>query len=298
MKDTVNKNYVEFNLHYFLVGDNKHSMDAQIFNECEKNMLFAIKELDKYLEEDIKIDIVAKKEGGVESDYLISVINSPITIIILTSILNAWANNFFAPKKDENQVSLNKIELLEKLKQGTISQDEFDFIASDNKELMSFKSNFYKVAQKELSISKIETNLGKDKEKSNNSTLIKFDQFEEHILEKITRTRKKEIKAKIYIASPILIEVPKSKKKWEGIFNNTKIDFTIKDIEFLEDVYNQKMNFRNGTTIFCKLLAKITETNINNVVKETTSYVVEKVESWEDGEHFKFDGKILKIIDK
>ena len=55
----------------------------------------------------------------------------------------AWCGYVLRKIAEKERSVKNKIEIIEKIKQGDFTPDEFDYIASGDKELMQLKSNFY-----------------------------------------------------------------------------------------------------------------------------------------------------------
>jgi hypothetical protein len=102
-----------------------------------KNLIFSIKELQKYIECEFDIEVFAREEGGIKVQYIIKTGK-----VILCAVVGAWLNNFFRPKIHQTEEIKNKIEIIEKIKQGNFNQEEFDYIANGDKKLKKLKSNF------------------------------------------------------------------------------------------------------------------------------------------------------------
>ena len=62
---TSNNSYIDLHFHYFLDNENTHSMDAEVFNTCERQLIQVIKDQHKYFDEKVKIEIFAKKTGSI-----------------------------------------------------------------------------------------------------------------------------------------------------------------------------------------------------------------------------------------
>ena len=120
--------------------------------------------------------------------------------------------------------------------------------------------------------------------------LVKREQFKTFIL---TENKDRELieNAEIEIISPVLKE---GKYKWRGIYNGNKIDFSMGDSGFKNDVITQKHNFINGTSIICDLEISRTFDEYGEEVK--ISYKVKKVLGIRIGEVLKLTklGKKIK----
>lgn len=84
---------LDFQLHYFIVGDDPHAMDAKIHNEAERYLLKAVFELQNYVECDISVRVEAKNEGGIIDNLLL--ISDKIDISgTLTALLAGFIASF------------------------------------------------------------------------------------------------------------------------------------------------------------------------------------------------------------
>ena len=282
-------------LHYYLGDSDKHSMNASIHNECERNFILSILNLQKYIECELEVEVLAKDEGGVISKYLVYAkkYGKGAIPVIATGLFTAWTTNFFRPEIHSTEETGNKIEIIEKIKKGDFTQREFDYIASQDKDLMKLKSNFYKTASKEESISKIETQVLNEE-----PIVIHYSEFHLNIIDKNEEIQIKEVlSATIYIVSPILIKIPGSKLRWRGIYNGDAIDFVIEDDEFLKQVANHEIAFESGTKIICTLKIS-TKTRLDEAGDEHEyyTYSVLEVQQWEDDKHFVYETKKYKKI--
>ena len=62
-----------------------------------------------------------------------------VVAFVIATIICAMFGNY---KADKTQNSIDKMELINKIKEGNLTEKDFDFIAKDNEELMSRKE-FY-----------------------------------------------------------------------------------------------------------------------------------------------------------
>lgn len=271
-------------LHFSLIDPKSHSMNAFVFNECEKSVILALRELQKYIDYELDIDVFAKDEGGVIGRYWIKIkpkvkASAPYAATIMGILVTAWANNWFTPKDPVQKQILDKIEIVDKIKTGKITQDEFDYIAEGDSELKKLKNNFFNNSIKEENITEVEVGI-------NNKRTIKLQSsdFDRQISRFETRieTITKE-GVSVYIVSPILIKVPNSKAKWRGIYLGDLIEFSLKDQEFLKSVENKDVKFGSGTKIKCSLQITLkTSYNEYGEEYEKISYSVKEVYEAED----------------
>jgi hypothetical protein len=289
-------NPIEFQLHYFLEDKNSHIMNANIHNESEHYMLTAIKNLQKYLECEIKVEVLPKEKGGLINIYRVFVEN-PV-IVILSAVFGAWANNFFRPAIHKTDEQKNRIEIIEKLKQGNFTKEELDFIIQSDGELSKLKSLYYKNISKEPTILKIETETYTDKKTAQEKTEIKKIQFIGHIIEKSENITSTEVQATIYIVAPVLISG--RKLPWRGIYISQPIEFRVEDKKFLKQVYNHEIKFGTGTSITCTLKIETkTKTVIATLLEDESiseTYHVRNVSHWADDDHFQYETKRYKKI--
>jgi hypothetical protein len=234
------------------------------------------------------INIEPRKEGSLIDIFTIA-INNPAITTSFTALIAIFATKFFdakfssaIPKTEETSKKLDNIQKIkEYVKNGTLTETDFDYIASNDRDLKKQKSNFFKTAKKELLITKIEATTNTEKSQPI-IVIVERKDFDSFILPETTESTDETKDAKIYIAAPILIKVKGIGIFWKGIYENNPIDFRVSDKEFLEQVRSQTIQFRNGTYINCEL--KITvktniETEETKISREVTS-----VSNWGDDE--------------
>lgn len=266
MKNVSSNTNLKIELRYRFDDENKHSMNAEIFNECEKQFIRAIKSTEKYFEDTIEIKIKPREEGSL-IDILTVVVNNPEIRTTFTTLLVVFATKFFDSKfssaKHKTDEASKKLENLQtikdQIKAGTLTEDDFDYIASNDKDLRKHKSNFFKSAKQEKDVIKIESTTKADIKMQPIIIVVDRRDFDNFIITKTTEEVEEIQEAKVYIVAPILIKGRRD--SWKGILENTSIDFKISDKDFLQQVWNKHINFQNGTFINCELKT-ITTTNI------------------------------------
>lgn len=284
-----NQDAINIELHYRFNDDKSHSMTAEIFNECEKQFIKALKSTEKYFEDTLIININPRKEGSLIDVFTVA-INNPAITTTFTALITIFATKFFdakfspaIPKTDETGKKLENIQKIkEGIKNGTLTETDFDYIASNDKDFKKQKSNFFKSAKKEQQITQIEATTN-----TPNSqpiiVIVERQDFDSFIIPETTESTDETKDAKIYIAAPILIKIKGIGNFWKGIYENNPIDFRVSDKDFLEQVRSQTIQFRNGTYINCALKT-IVKTNIET--EETKiSREVTNVSNWGDDEN-------------
>ena len=276
--EKINDN-LKIQLHYCFMDENSHSMDAEVFNECERHFIKALKSLEKYIEKDIEIKIEPREKGSLY-DILTVLVQDPIYLAIIAPYLAYFIQKFFDSKipnaKHKIDSTNTKLDNLQKIKElirnGELTEEEFNYIADNDKDLRKLKSNFFKAAKKEKSVIKIEAKTDQANNKEPIIIIVDRNSFDSFIIpETIEKTINNEQK-KIFIVSPTLIEGKKS-PTWRGIIDNEPIEFKITDSDFLQQVYGKQVTFSNGTYINCELQtimltnSETEETKISREVK-------------------------------
>jgi hypothetical protein len=268
-------------------------MDATIFNECERQFINAIKNINKYLKEPIDIQVFAKEEGGLIENLKIIVkhqLATTIIVVIVTAFCTAFFTTRFRQKLPLSQEIKNKLENVLAIKEAialnTLTEEEFIYIASNDKELLKFRSNFFRKAKDDKTLKQIEidTNTKIEDKPIFKKISVPYEKFDDFILndddkEEITNISEEDVK--IHIIAPILVKGRKD--HWKGFYNGESIDFILSDKDFLEQVYSHEIKFSNGSFIKCKL--KIITTKKGNE-KELISREVNYVENYGEDEKF------------
>ncbi|WDL69199.1 hypothetical protein IP364_04545 [Helicobacter winghamensis] len=242
-------------IHYYFT-DESHSMDAFVRNAMEKYLLNLMKEIANILDIKIKVENQARDEGGLIESLILhfdSIATTSIAIGVaiylkesVNKIIIHYLTGAYKREKLENLLKKEQIKELQ-LKNNNDVLTELKKILQGfdrSPKIRRIVSNFYNKAEKYEKIEKI----GYKTEKSS-ELLVKREQFKTFIL-----TENKDIElienAEIEIISPVLKE---DEYKWKGIYNGNKIDFSMGDSSFKNDVITQKYNFINGTSIICDL---------------------------------------------
>jgi len=282
-----NQEIISLQLHYYLDDKNLHSINAKVHNDCEKQFIQAINLLNKYLDKPIELEVLAKKEGGV-LDVFLAIINDPVCLILITSAVNQFFISNFRPAISVTDETKNKLDNVLKIKEvinaGVLTDDEFDYIVENDKDLRKLKSNFFKSAKKEKRITSIEIEaINQNKVQLFEKITINSTDFDSCILTEDEESKTTEVDAQIYIVAPVLLRGRRD--FWKGIYNDEPIEFKVTDKVFLENVYQHIIKFSNGTFINCSMKITRTTSSIDDI--EKISRNVFEVDSWGDNENFR-----------
>lgn len=283
MKIDTSDNTLTIQLRYCFEDENLHSMNAEVFNECERQFIKVIKSAEKYFEDTLQIKIKPRKEGSLIDIFTVAIDNPEIratALALITIFATKYFDSKFSSAKHKTDETSKKLENLQTIKEhiktGTLTEDDFDYIASNDKDLRKQKSKFFKSAKKETEVLKIETTTIKELDQQPIIVIIERKDFDSFILPETVEKTEEIQEAKIYIVAPILIKGRRD--AWKGIFENSSIDFKVADKEFLAQVWNKQINFQNGTYINCELKTTIStnietdETKITREVENVANY--------------------------
>lgn len=240
----------KFVLHYYL-KDSSHSMNAFVRNKAEKDFLEAIKRIGELLDSEIKIETEAYQEGG-----LVEILTfSGVVLTFLSPAINKIIAHYAtrntqveALDKKIKEVTLKNLELDSHKKELEIGE-QIDKRLND-KLAQKHISNFYKKID---SYEKVEKIGYRSLENDENEYIVERKDFKSFILHDDT-TILEDDDAVIEIISPVLKE---GKYNWRGKYKNEKIDFSMADYNFKQEVIEGKHTFLNGSSISCHLEIKI-----------------------------------------
>lgn len=241
----------KFELHYYL-KDNSHAMNAFIRNKAEKDFLEAVKRIGELLDSELKIETEAYQEGGLKELIVIGGIVLGFLSPSINDIITHYATQDTqteALDKKVKEATLKNLELDSKKKELEIEEQINKKL--DDKLTKKYISNFYKRID---SYDKVEKIGYKSIEKDGVEYIVERKDFKSFILhDDITISEDDD--AMIEIISPVLKE---GKYNWRGRYKNEKIDFSMADSKFKQEVIEGKHKFSNGSLINCHLEIKVT----------------------------------------
>lgn len=250
-------------IHYWF-GDETHTMDANIQNKCEYEVLSIIKEIATLLSVDITIEtepdgegglrkwlkIVSKdenKKGTITTSFIAALI-SVILITPLSKIAEKVIDKIFEDT-EMNDLQKEKLKLeIEKLKQDNAKNiDTIDY----NTLIKKRKSNFYETLGKYPKVEKVSfVVIDDNKTKITQEKTVPREDFNKFILVTDDLDPLKKDEAIIEIIAPVL---KKGNYKWIGYYEGQAVPFNMKSNEFKTLVQNGEIEFKNGSSINCYL---------------------------------------------
>jgi hypothetical protein len=267
-----NETSIDVHLHYYFEDVDSHSMNAVIHNNCERQFIHYI--INKYLDNEIQIEVFAREEGGLKDNLKIILKTAIATTLINSAISTFFTTNFSQkiPITEETKSKLeNVLAIKEAIKSNNLTDEEFEYVVRNDRDLRKLKSDFFKTVKQEKKLTKIEVEIPTERDGKPvfDTISVPCSQFNNFILPDDDKTEEEnetvDKDAKIFIVAPILIKGRRD--LWKGIYNNESIEFKLTDIVFLNDVYNHTIKFSNGTYIVCSI-------KINTRTNSTTGKVL------------------------
>lgn len=256
-------------VHYYL-NDCTHSMNAFVRNKAEKDLLEALRHIGYILNSELEIETVAYQEGGLKEYIFIGFLGtlhylSPAINDITVHYMTKDAITTELDKKIKEE-TLKNIQLDNKLKEQEIENDINKKL--ENKVVQKYVSNFYKRINDYKKVHKVGF---KDMEGDANEIIVERKYFKNFVLEDNV-TLEEDDDAMIEIISPVLKE---GKYNWRGKYKGEKVDFSMGDSRFKQEVIDGKHIFLNGSLILCHLQIKTTFDEFGD--EKRKSYSVQKV---------------------
>jgi hypothetical protein len=258
---TNNLSSIDLKIHFYFEDDNIHAMNADIFNNCQRQFINTLKKADKYFDEPLLIEVTAREEGGL-IDIIKIIAENPLALVIIPVFISVFFTPQFPQKLPITEETKNKLENVIAIKDaiisGTITEEEFEYIASNDKELKRLRSNFFQAAKKEETLKAIEIDTSTIVEDHFlfDKITVPYDQFDFFILpneeEEDKKNTETDNEARIVIIAPVLVKGINA--NWKGYYGGMPINFKITDKKFLKQIYSHDIKFGNGTYIICKLL--------------------------------------------
>lgn len=276
---------IQFSLefHYEFYDDSIHVMDARSFNFCELQLLKAIEELQKYVgEAKIEVGIEKRAEGSLIETIIVTLENFSESKAFI-AVLTAFLTYFFTKKRSKLDDANKRLEILDKIKKASLTQEEALALIGNDSILKKLISSYYNKLAEQNEVKSVSVK-GKHGNVQFAKASIESVYFKSHIVEE-KETKQVYMGTTLGVCSPILISG--HGKKWKGIFNGKVIEFVVEDKSFLQQVYHNDFKFGSTTTLKCDLVEKTKVLNGNSyeIIGEPT-YAVIKVDEVNDNEHF------------
>jgi hypothetical protein len=255
-------------LHYWF-KDDSHSMDAHVFNQCEREILGILDEFATKLKVQVDIEVEPLGEGGLRAWFKLigeqkNAIKIAFIMFLFTDVISTpltTAIDFLTTKALDSFFEDQEIKALEKEKKK--SELEYDIAKTkletqrlcdsiDENKIKKRRSNYYEIAGGCKKIDKITVSItDKNRTPQYKSRDISSRDFPKFVLTSDDVEPDEDENAIIEIVSPVL---KKGKYLWLGIYNGSVIQFNMKSAEFKTLVQTGEVPFKNGSSIQCHLV--------------------------------------------
>ncbi len=287
-----------FQIHYYLKG-NQHSMNAEVLNKAQAEVIKISKEITNLLGLDIDLEMEALDEGGIKSIF--KFIDKgfskkkkhkkanpfealkPELARIVVDVIVIVAGFYFTNDGEMKELEKEKVRLeIEVLKEQLSKDDATDddkevviknFIqnAADSANIKIAKSNFFDSISREAKVDEVSAQrLNKNFIPFAKEYKIDRKQFDRYILEEQKLEPKHEEQVSIEIVSPVLNQ---SSLQWNALHSGELIRFRLKDHDFQRMIVRKNLNFQNGTILVCDLVSN-QKIGKNDKLKTTSRYVM------------------------
>ncbi|MCB5191802.1 hypothetical protein LG198_13770 [Methylobacillus arboreus] len=258
----------QFQVHYYF-DDESHSMNAFVRNRAEKDLLEAVKRILELSDVTAEIETEAFNEGGlIETLNLIIPSLSAVAIFLSPAINEILKHHFTKNKTDDviKEETLKGLQLDNSLKE--LDYETKFAKALEDKLVKKHVSNYY---SRIIGYEKVEKIGFKNLSIKTDEIVIPRSRFKDFILVD-DKTVTEDDDAEIEIISPVLKE---GTFNWRGSYKEQRIDFSMGDARFKNEVINGQHQFANGFVMSC--LLQVTTTFDEFGDEKRRSYSVRKV---------------------
>ena len=136
-----NQEVIQLKLHYFLSDDNLHSMDAKVYNECERQFVQMILSLNKYFDTPLEIEVSSRNEGGVIGRYTVKIVKNPVFLLLLGAAVARFFDATLPEALSPTEETKNKLEniktISELVKSNDLTPELFDYVTANGRVQLS-----------------------------------------------------------------------------------------------------------------------------------------------------------------
>jgi hypothetical protein len=279
----VNNPLYKLQLHYWF-GDKSHTMDALVYNKCEREVLELTKALAKVCEVAIKMETEPSGKGGLKSWLALIPRYSKKTSAAKMKLVTALVGTVIVAQDQKIANELVKV-WMEKLAEANDNADVVKeearkklLLLEQNGVVRKRRSNLYDLLRKYAKVKSFSVALTDEAKKPlTEEQLVEREAFKTFVLSSNAMAPQILENASIEIISPVLVS---GKQKWKGMYKGTLISFVMKAEEFMTMVQSGKVEFKSGSTIECTLQIerKMTATGTEKI----TNYNIIAVNSYEE----------------
>ena len=235
-----------------------HEIDANMHNQAEQNILSIINEISKSLDIDVEIDLILNVAGGwrdilkfklkTDVDKIIfTALYAPIILLLISHFLTSNS------KLDDAQISYyqNQAEAAKSQKSLNEKQIEYFDKLISNIPSVNNSERVRKISKKQSELYKTMDNNGHIQsfsiETRSENTFLEISTVQKSDFNKFIIEPHEEIEidkdATIELVAPVLNN--NGRIKWKGIYNDTLIDFSMRDKEFREKILKKEIRFES-----------------------------------------------------
>lgn len=274
-------------LHYFF-KNKSHSINSLLRNECEKEILYILKDISETLGLKLDLETLPPEEGGFVETWKFIGENSP-QITLLVSVATLIISRFPVQNKELTKLQIENLKLDNEIKKKELEKLNLDFLQDEaditkqiindtvilvnkNYRVSWRKSNFYKKLNNYHKIEYIEFLRYQDDKPIGNPRKTVRKEFANFILHTDDLPSEDIEIAIIDVISPA---IKPGKFKWKGFFNKEIINFSMLDQTFNQIVLNGKTIFSNKYSIEVQMTQERKINQDGNIV--VTNTIVHKV---------------------
>lgn len=274
-------------LHY-LFGDRSHTIDANIRNECERELLQLFKVVADTLAMHFQVETLPTQEGGFREGWMwVGKHTNQITLVV--SIIAMVMTRFPVENEELNNLQIENLKLdnelkrreLDNLKLDSINQqDEIEEqtiidsleIVKKNYKVSWHKSNFYRKLHSYAKVESIEVQRYREDIPVGQMRKLNKSNFPEFILKSDKLPDLALDNAVIDVISPA---IKSGNFKWKGFYNKEIISFEMNHYAFKDRVLSGKVHFSNTFSIQVRMTqqrkidqdgnVKVTNSIVHNV---------------------------------
>jgi len=278
----VHSSISKLQFHYWF-SDKTHTMDALVYNKCERELLEITKAVAKLCGVAIKMETEPSGKGGLKSWLTVTAKSprkTPVAKIALVNLLVAStvatphqssiadvSNLLFNGLLSDREMNeVEREQLQQEITQLKVAAANLMQSLDQNSVVKKRRSNFYDLLRKYQKVKSISVTLTDEAKKAvTEEQMVVRDGFKSFIAKSDTAAPQVVEHAQIEIISPVLV---KGKHKWKGNYNGSPISFVMKSDKFMEMVQSGKVEFKSGSNITCTLEIekKINSTGAERIV--------------------------------
>lgn len=277
--------------HYWF-SDKTHTMDALVYNKCERELLELTRAVSKLCGVSIKMETEPSGKGGLKTWLTLlpkTPRKTPALKVALVQVgvalqltapsnnisesIDALLANLLADQEGEELPRELREQAITQLRQECLRLQPY---LEQNSVVRKRKSNFYTLLQKYSKVKSFSVALADDGRKPIAAEQqVMREAFKAFTIKSNAVAPQLIEQAQVEIISPVLV---KGNHKWRGMYQGGPISFVMKSDDFMTMVQSGKVEFKSGSSISCRLQI---EKRMNSVgVERIVGYTILGVHSY------------------